>query len=263
MADDTVMSEPDDRTAGQGREAIFEPAYIRRLFDDMAGSYERVNMITSFGFSRRWRRQAVERLGARRGDAVADWMTGMGEGWPYLARAVGPSGRISALDLSPRMLRGARERAARMATSTIEIREGNALESEVPDEAFDGVLILFGVKTLDAEQHAGLAHEIGRVLRPGGRFSLIEVSVPPFPPLRVAYLFYLKRIIPFLGQTMLGNPDTYRMLGVFTERFGTIEAMATALDRAGLETERTSHFFGCATGVSGRRPDPVRRIATD
>lgn len=257
------MTEPDHRTTGQGREAIFEPAYIRRLFDDMAGSYERVNMITSFGFSRRWRRQAVERLGARRGEAVADWMTGMGEGWPYLARAVGPAGRIIALDLSPQMLRGAHERAARMATSTIEIREGNALESDIPDETLDGVLILFGVKTLDAEQRARLAHEIGRVLRPGGRFSLIEVSVPPFRPLRVAYVFYLKRVIPLLGRLMLGNPETYRMLGVFTERFGTIDAMAAALDLAGLETRRTSHFFGCATGVSGRRPDPAGRTGTD
>ena len=232
---------------------LYDPAYVRSLFDEMSGSYERVNTLTSFGFSRRWRRQAVELLAPAPGAVVFDAMTGMGEGWRYLVPRIGPSGRIVAIDLSTGMLLGAWRERRRYPGSAIEARQGDALATGLEDASIDAVLCLFGVKTLSLAQQQAFAAEIARVLRPGGRYALVEVSVPAATLLRVPYLFYLKWVIPVLGRTLLGNPENYRMLGRYTERFGDARHMAAAFRAAGLSADDISLFHGCATGLVGAR----------
>jgi demethylmenaquinone methyltransferase/2-methoxy-6-polyprenyl-1,4-benzoquinol methylase len=233
---------------------VYDPGYVRRLFDEMSGSYERTNLITSFGFSRRWRLQAVKRLRLRRGDAVHDWMTGMGEGWSPVLAQIGGLGRLVAVDLSAGMLGHARARLERRPDRRVEIVEGDLLELGLPTASADAILCLFGVKTLSVPDRARFAAELARVLRPAGRYSLIEVSVPGWRPLRLAYLFYLKRVIPILGRILLGNPENYRMLGVYTERFGDCRHLVPLVQAAGLEARFVESFFGCATGVVGIRP---------
>jgi demethylmenaquinone methyltransferase/2-methoxy-6-polyprenyl-1,4-benzoquinol methylase len=251
---DRPHGEPD---ATDGRR--YDPRFVRALFDEMSRSYERVNVLTSFGFSRRWRRQAVERLEATRGDEILDAMTGMGEGWRYVLPAVGRTGRIVAVDLSTGMLRGARREVRRLEATNVEVIEGDALDSGLPDASVDRVICLFGIKTLSPDQQLRFAAEIRRVLRPAGSYSLIEVSVPPRRLLRAAYLFYLVRVIPLLGRLLLGNPDNYRMLGWYTERFGDVRAVKPLFEAAGLDATVVSYFFGCATGLVGRpRPGGPR-----
>lgn len=250
---------------------LYDPSYVRALFDEMSATYERVNTLTSFGFSRRWRRQVVERLAAGPGATVLDAMAGMGEGWRYLAPAIGPSGRIVAVDLSEGMLRGARRERERLARTsgrlaldrarvtpsggaTIEIVHGDALASGLGHRSVDAVLCLFGLKTLSPVQREAFAIEIERVLRPGGRFALVEVSTPPNRLLHAAYLFYLKEIIPVLGRLLLGNPENYRMLGRYTERFGDATPLVDVCRGIGLEAAYLSLFFGCATGIVGSKP---------
>jgi demethylmenaquinone methyltransferase/2-methoxy-6-polyprenyl-1,4-benzoquinol methylase len=92
------------------------------------------------------------------------------------------------------------------------------------------------------------------VLRPGGRFSLIEVSVPRHRLLRVPYLFYLVHVIPLLGRLLLGNPENYRMLGVYTTAYGDARRSLPAFRDAGLEVQVVESCFGCATGLVGRKP---------
>jgi len=234
---------------------IYDPGFVRTLFDEMAGSYDRVNLITSFGFSARWRRQCVEHLDLRDGMIVLDWMTGMGEGWGHVLRRIGPGGHLIATDLSAGMLGHARTRQSRWPGHDITVLEGDVLDSGMPDGSADAIVSLFGAKTLSDAQYTRLAAEMARVLRPGGRFSLIEVSVPPNRLLRLAYLFYLRRVIPILGALMLGDPQNYRMLGVYTVRFGDCRRLAASIGAAGLHAELGSYFFGCASGVRGWRPE--------
>lgn len=233
---------------------LYDPAFVAGLFDRMAGSYERVNELTSFGFSRRWRRQAVAWLDARPGDTVLDAMTGMGEGWRHLGPRLGPTGRIVAIDLSPVMLRHAGRRRRAPSHPAVDLRLGDALATGLPDASVDRVLCLFGTKTLSLEQQTAFAREIARVLRPGGRFALIEVSVPPARVMRVPYLAYLRHAIPVLGRALLGDPDSYRMLVVYATRYRDSHAMADRLRAAGLVADLRSVMLGCATGVTGHRP---------
>ena len=248
-------AEPADPRPG-GEAGLYDPAYVRALFDEMSASYERVNTLTSFGFSRRWRRQVVERLAPEPGAVVLDAMTGMGEGWQYLLPRIGPRGRIVALDASPGMLRGARRERERLGAEGVEIVLGDALATGLDDGSVDAVLCLFGLKTLSPDHQARFAVEIARLLRPGGRLALVEVSSPPGRALRAAYLLYLKQVIPVLGRLLLGNPDNYRMLGRYTERFGDAGPLVPVFASAGLDVAVLSLFFGCATGIVGRKPDP-------
>lgn len=232
---------------------LYDPAAVRELFDEMSDTYERVNLVTSFGFSRRWRRQAVDQLRLQPGETVLDWMTGMGEAWPHILGHVGHEGRIAAVDFSAGMLRGAIRRRARWSSYAIDVVQGDALATGRADASADAIVITFGLKTLSQNEIHRLASEVARVLRPGGRFSLIEVSLPPTRSLRWPYRFYIRRVIPQLGRVLLGDPATYRMLGVYTERFGDCRPLVWPFRDAGLEATFVSYFFGCATGLVGRR----------
>ena len=138
----------------------------------------------------------------------------------------------------------------------ITVLEADALASALAAGSIDCVIATFGLKTLNDEQKDRFAQEIARVLKPNGHFSLLEISVPRQRLLRLPYLFYLKQIIPLIGKLLLGNPDNYRMLGIYTEQFQSCERMGYALQAAGLQVRVKSFFFGCATGVYGYKPRP-------
>ncbi len=232
---------------------IYQAGFVKQLFDEMAGSYERVNYITSFGFSSRWRRQFVANCGIRPGAVVYDLMTGMGECWREILKFTGDKGRICAVDFSEGMLRLAEKRRQRYANKNITISKSDVLSGELPSATADHIVIAFGCKTFESVQIRRLATEVERLLKPGGSFSLVEISVPPARLLAIPYMVYLRFFIPLLGKIFLGNPDNYRMLGVYTSRFGDARETASHFAATGLNIRYHNYFFGCATGVSGRK----------
>jgi demethylmenaquinone methyltransferase/2-methoxy-6-polyprenyl-1,4-benzoquinol methylase len=100
-----------------------------------------------------------------------------------------------------------------------------------------------------------LIAEVFRILRPGGTCSLLEISVPDSRLLRTAYLFYIGRAIPWIGRLFLKNIECYRMLGVYTEAFGSCEPVAGHLRAAGFRVTQKGHFFGCASSVVATKPE--------
>jgi demethylmenaquinone methyltransferase/2-methoxy-6-polyprenyl-1,4-benzoquinol methylase len=165
------------------------------------------------------------------------------------------SARVVGVDISPEMAR----RTQRKWHFPVEVRVADVLAWDAPLALADVVVSSFGLKTFDREQQRRLAGIVAQLLKPGGSFSFVEISVPPVPLLRAAYMFYLKRVIPLLGRVLLGNPDSYRMLGVYTEAFEHALYLSNCLRLAGLEAVPASYFFGCATGVRGSKPatDPL------
>lgn len=237
-------------------ESIYSPEFVRQLFNKMSASYERMNTITSFGFSNRWRRQCVYELDIQPGQTVVDLMTGMGETWEYICQRIGPEGTLLGVDFCENMLRYAtkKQNQKRFLPYTIEIRQEDVLALKTPAQLADHVVIAFGLKTFNEAQISELANAILHILKPGGQFSCIEVSVPKPSLLRLLYLFYLKRIIPVLGALFLGNPQTYKMLGVYTAQFGSSDRVSHLFTQAGLNCHSKLYFFGCATGVVGSAP---------
>ena len=236
-------------------ENIYDPGFVRRLFDEMSATYGITNYISSFGFCQRWRQQCVALASIRPGMTVYDLMSGMGECWHLINRFLRDDGQILALDFSPEMCRRAAARKRRLGDLAVEVMEEDFLANSLPSAAADRVVSAFGLKTFSDPQMAVAAAEIARILKPGGVFSLVEISVPPATLLRLPYLFYLRRIIPLIGRLFLGNPDNYRLLGVYTEAFRNTSEMGRHLAAAGLEVEHRSFFFGCATGLRGRQPE--------
>ena len=232
---------------------IYDRPFVERLFDEMAATYTVVNTLSSFGFCHRWRRQCAAQLSITSGDRVGDLMAGMGEMTRDLDRRIGDRGSIIGVDFSAEMCRHAAKKQDRW-TAEVEVLRADALDSGIPDQSLDAIVSCFGLKTLSDVQVSRLATEVHRMLRPGGQFSFLEISVPRWPPLRIAFMIYLNRLIPLIGKLLLGNPDNYRMLGVYTSAFGDCAAVAGEFRLAGLETEMRQYFFRCATGVVGCRP---------
>lgn len=235
-------------------DTIYSFAFLTTLFNEMAGSYDRVNYLTSFGFSQRFRQQFIHKAALKEGHAVCDLMCGRGECWPFILKRIGPHGRLVALDLSPGMLDGARQRLKRYDKHAVTVIEGNALATGLPDASMDRVLIAFGLKTLAPELRSGLATELHRILRPGGVVSAIEMSEPHRWVLRPLFMWYLKRLVPILGALLLGNPANYRMLGIYTERFQGCGPVVAEMSAAGFEAQLVSYFHGCATGIAALKP---------
>lgn len=236
---------------------IYSSASVRSLFDEMAATYGVVNLLSSFGMSWLWRRQVLRQVTIPADARVADLMSGMGELWPGLLGRIG-QGRLIAIDLSATMSLRARRRWAHR-SDTIELRIGDVLRVPMEPATLDVVVSSFGLKTLGPAQLDRLARVIAQALRPGGQFSMIEISVPPNRWLRALYLFHLDRIIPLLGRLLSGNPDNYRMLGAYTRQFGNARRVEQTLRSNGLEVTYRSHFFGCASSVAGQKPvrDPA------
>jgi demethylmenaquinone methyltransferase/2-methoxy-6-polyprenyl-1,4-benzoquinol methylase len=229
----------------------YDPESVRRLFDGMAATYGRVNLLSSFGFTIGWRHQVVAGLPLASAARVVDLMSGMGELWRSLSPHLPGTATVVGVDFSEQMAR----RAPRDWPFTLEMHVADVLNPEVvPTAAADVVVSSFGLKTFNRDQQRLLARRVAQMLKEGGAYSFIEISVPRFAPLRALYMFYLKRVIPVIGRALLGNPDCYRMLGVYTEAFGNTSHFADCLRRTGLEAEETSYFLGCASGVRGTKP---------
>ncbi len=233
---------------------IYDPAYVADLFAQMSATYDRMNTVTSFGFSIRWRRQCAAALHLKPGMKVVDLMTGMGEVWPFVLPAIGQTGHLTALDFCAEMTRFAEKRRETYPGFPIQIVQEDALRSSISDGHADAVVSTFGLKTFNQIQLEQLAAEMWRILKPGGTFALVEVSKPRNWLLQQAYLFYLKMMIPMLGKIFLPNPDSYRMLGVYTAAFGDCRAVIPAFEKAGFELQYLSFFGGCATGIAGQKP---------
>lgn len=217
----------------------------------MSTSYERVNFITSFGFSLRWRRQFVEKSPPSEDNVqVIDLMTGMGESWHAIKKHY-PNARITALDFSEGMLHHCRAKNKNKFQNAIHVIEQDMLNNSLQTDHFDRVFCSFGLKTFSPEQLQLFANEVARILKPGGEFTFIEVSIPNNILLKTLYRFYLRNIIPIFGRLLLGNPREYRMLSAYTDKFVNAEIAKSAFQKAGLYTEYDSYFFGCATGIHG------------
>ncbi|MGL4238721.1 class I SAM-dependent methyltransferase [Tabrizicola sp.] len=238
------------------RADIYDPDFVADLFDRCSTNYRRWSAVSSFGFTYIWRRQCVARLEApKAASAVAvDLMAGTGEVWPHLLRRFPDLGTITALDISQRMHLDAVDRLHRHYSDKITHLEANALENDLPSEHADLLVSTFGLKTFNPDQQSILAHQIARILKPGGQFSLIEASDPKGWILRPFYRFYLDRVLPLVERFVLNGAHDFSMIGTYTRNFGSSSHMAEALRAAGLNVTLQKHFFGCATSVAGYKP---------
>jgi demethylmenaquinone methyltransferase/2-methoxy-6-polyprenyl-1,4-benzoquinol methylase len=206
---------------------------VRSMFDRIAGVYDRMNHVMTVGLDRRWRERAVERAALEPGGEALDVCCGTGDLALELARVVGPSGRVVGCDFSERMLELAREKAAEPAAgrAPVSFEWADALELPYEDSSFDAVTVGFGVRNL-SDLGAGV-RELTRVLRPGGRLVILEITQPQRPPLSTFFALWFDRVVPLLG-SFAGDNDAYTYLPESVRSFPLPEGLAAIMDEAGL-----------------------------
>lgn len=171
---------------------------VRSMFDTIAPRYDLVNRVMTFRMDVGWRRRTIRDLRLPTGSLVADLACGTGDFCRELeAQGLRPVG----FDLSFGMLAAARTDAP--------LAEADILHLPVPDAALDGVTCGFALRNL--VELEGFFVELGRVVRPGGRIALLDVSIPPNPVLRWGHSIYFGRVVPMVGG-LLSDPAAYRYL---------------------------------------------------
>jgi demethylmenaquinone methyltransferase/2-methoxy-6-polyprenyl-1,4-benzoquinol methylase len=210
-----------------------EEGQVRAMFDRIAGVYDRMNTVMTAGLDRRWRARAADLAEVAPGDRVLDVATGTGDLALELADRVQPNGEVIGTDFAEAMLERAREKASNR--GGVRFEWANALALGYEDDHFEAATVGFGARNFSDLQR-GLA-EMARVVRPGGRVVILEITTPSRAPLSWFYSLWFDRIVPGLGR-FAGAPDAYGYLPSSVKRFPGPEALAEAMAAAGLHRIR-------------------------
>jgi demethylmenaquinone methyltransferase/2-methoxy-6-polyprenyl-1,4-benzoquinol methylase len=221
------------------------------MFDRVASRYDLLNSAMTAGLHHRWRERAAEQAGLEPGDSALDVCCGTGDLTLELARRVAPGGNVIGCDFSEPMLDLAREKAADRGAEGVRFEWADALQLPYDDDRFDAVTVGFAVRNL-ADLDRGL-REMTRVLRPGGRLVILEITQPIRPPLSTFYSLWFDRVVPLLG-VFSSNPEAYSYLPESVRSFPDPHRLAAKMDAAGLKSIRYTVLAGGIIAIhSGAR----------
>jgi demethylmenaquinone methyltransferase / 2-methoxy-6-polyprenyl-1,4-benzoquinol methylase len=211
------------------------------MFGRVAKRYDLLNTVMTAGLHHSWRRRAVERAEVSPGDSVLDVCCGTGDLALELAGQVAPGGHVVGCDFSEPMLDLAREKARSHDAGGVRFEWADALSLPYDAERFDAVTVGFGIRNL-ADLDRGL-HEMMRVLRPGGRLVVLEMTQPTRPPLSSFYSLWFDRIVPLLGG-LSDDSGAYTYLPESVRNFPPPRGLAELMDGAGLSQIRWTILVG-------------------
>jgi demethylmenaquinone methyltransferase/2-methoxy-6-polyprenyl-1,4-benzoquinol methylase len=207
------------------------PDAVRTMFDRVAPVYDAMNRVMTMGLDRRWRGEtarAVVSPGAR----VLDSCCGTGD---LAIAGLQAGGRVTGLDFSEQMLERARAKS-----DQVEWIQGDALSLPFPDASYDAATVGFGIRNLD-DLEGGL-RELRRVLRPGGRVAILEITRPR-GLLRPFYKFWFDGLVPLAGKLLPGG-SAYTYLPASVRRFPGAKELAELMQDTGFEQVRYRLFAG-------------------
>ena len=214
---------------------------VNRMFDRVAGNYDALNSVMTAGLHHRWRERAAERAELAAGDSALDVCCGTGDLALELSTRVTPGGHVVGCDFSEPMLDLAREKAAERGAAGLRFEWADALQMPYDGERFDAVTVGFGVRNL-ADLDRGL-REMARVLKPGGRLVILEITQPTRPPLSTFYSLWFDRVVPLLG-TFSDDAEAYSYLPESVRSFPSPIGLAEKMDGAGFERIRYTVLAG-------------------
>jgi demethylmenaquinone methyltransferase / 2-methoxy-6-polyprenyl-1,4-benzoquinol methylase len=228
-------------TINDNRQSPDFAGQVNRMFDRVAGNYDALNSVMTAGLHHRWRERAAARAELSTGDSALDICCGTGDLALELSGQVSPGGRVIGCDFSEPMLDLAREKAAERQAAGVRFEWADALQLPYDGERFDAVTVGFGARNL-ADLDRGLS-EMARVLKPGGRAVILEITQPLRPPLSIFYSLWFDRIVPLLG-SFSSDSEAYSYLPESVRSFPSPRGLAEKMDRAGFERIRYTVLAG-------------------
>lgn len=213
---------------------------IRKLFDNIAGDYDRLNHILSLNIDKSWRRKAVKEIA----DSVEplnilDEACGTCDFTIEIAKGAPQGSKVTGIDLSEGMLQIGIEKCCKEGI-TAELQTGDCEAMPYEDETFDRIGVAFGVRNFE-NLPKGLT-EMLRVLKPGGKLVILELSIPRNPIIRWCYKLYFLKILPAIGGWVSGNRSAYEYLPSSVLRFPAPEKFVGMMQEAGFEQVRKKSF---------------------
>jgi demethylmenaquinone methyltransferase / 2-methoxy-6-polyprenyl-1,4-benzoquinol methylase len=223
---------------------------VRRMFGEIAPSYDRLNGLMTLSLHRRWRKIAVDLLALRNGETALDLCCGTGDFIPLIQRAVGPTGSVFGADFSVPML----DLAQRKGLPRLAL--GDACEIPVRDAVVDAVTVGWGIRNVPDQDRAHA--EVVRVLRPGGRFVSVDMARPRNPFIRFVSELVFNTFVPVMG-AIFGKTQAYAYLPKSTQRFKTREQLEDSMRSAGLvDVFHRDLLLGNVCVHFGRKPEGAR-----
>jgi len=214
------------------------PDAVRTMFDRIAPVYDSMNRVMTAGLDVRWRRLAAAAV-VRPGDHVLDAACGTGD--LAIADLRAGAAAVTGLDFSAAMLDRARRKS-----SAVDWVEGDLLALPFEDGALDAATVGFGVRNLAGDLERGL-RELHRVLRPGGRLAILEITTPR-GPLRPFFDLWFDRVVPLVGKALPGgDADTY--LPAPVRRFPPAEELAALMCEVGFTDVRFRLLGGSIVAI--------------
>lgn len=234
-----------DKTTHFGFETVPEGEKAKKVagvFSSVAGNYDIMNDLMSMGLHRLWKAFTVQIAGVRSGDRVLDVAGGTADLSLAFAKRVGPRGQVWLTDINHAMLSRGRDRVVD-AGFQLPTAQCDAEKLPFPDDYFDCVTVAFGLRNM-THKDAALG-EMRRVLKPGGRLLVLEFS-QVWKPLAPAYDFYSFRVLPWLGNKVAGDADSYRYLAESIRMHPDQESLKAMMEGVGLSRVE---YFNLSAGV--------------
>ncbi|MGB0872086.1 MAG: bifunctional demethylmenaquinone methyltransferase/2-methoxy-6-polyprenyl-1,4-benzoquinol methylase UbiE [Solirubrobacterales bacterium] len=206
---------------------------VQAMFDRIAKRYDLMNTVMTAGLHDKWRERAADVANIGPGSHVLDVATGTGDLAIELAKRVAPGGSVTGADFAEEMLAVARQKQTSVLAGVdaeVVFEQGNALDLKYDDDMFDAVTVGFGVRNF-SDLAAGLK-EMARVVRPGGKFVILEISQPQKGPLSYFYKAWFDGLVPFIGK-FAGEDSAYTYLPNSVKRFARPSELAAVLQEAG------------------------------
>lgn len=189
---------------------------VEEMFDNIAPKYDFLNHSLTVGIDKIWRRKAIKMANEHNPSSILDIAAGTGDFSIMEARNTDAS--ITAIDISQNMLNIAIEKAkAENLQDRISFMKADSLDMPFVDDSFDSVTVGFGVRNF-VDIPKGL-REIYRVLKPGGRLVVLELSEPPNPVVKACYSFYFHKVLPFFGRLVSKDKEAYTYLPNSVDNF--------------------------------------------
>ncbi|AFM42073.1 ubiquinone/menaquinone biosynthesis methyltransferase [Desulfosporosinus acidiphilus SJ4] len=222
--------------------------YVQETFNAIAGHYDLMNSLMSLGMDKRWRRLAVQQVGAKPGMSILDVCCGTGQFSMELGKTVGSKGKVTGLDFSQKMLDVARQTLAETPDMHwIEFMQGDAMELPFPDNSFDGVTVGWGLRNLP-DLRKGI-REMARVVKPGGKVVSLDMAKPSFPGFKQVYWLYFEKLIPLMGQIWAKKASAYQYLHDSALEFPAQQELVKIFAECGLENTKYINLAGGVVAI--------------